>query len=402
MKVRKKVFKAAFAVLLIVSMLVPSSYFMPALNVQASTIDDLNKKLSDLQNQKKAKDDEIKNLQNDITKKQEYIQALQDQAANVQSQIDVSKQKIADLDGQITDAENAIAGKNQEIQDGLNTFKQRLRLVYKMGDFTTLDIVLNAQDINDFIDRAEFTQSFNDHDTALLQKLTTDKNSIAAQKADIEQKRQEVADEKTNLDSKKAELDGYTQKAQTALQELNASKQQTEQESAQIKKQMDAADNAIKAYIAEQEKIRQQQQQQQYSGGGFIRPVKVGYSYFISSEYGPRDGGYHYGRDYAVPVGTPIVASKDGTIVFANSTDSWGSGWGYYVFISHGGGFYTRYAHLSQVVVSPGQTVKQGDIIGYSGGRPGMAGAGSSEGPHCHFEVYVGTERKDPRNYLSN
>lgn len=86
--------------------------------------------------------------------------------------------------------------------------------------------------------------------------------------------------------------------------------------------------------------------------------------------------GYHTGVDFAVPVGTPVYAVADGKIENAN----WGKSYGTQAVQSVNGGF-VIYAHLSSLVVKPGQAVKRGDLIGKSGNT------GNSTGPHLHFEL---------------
>lgn len=114
-------------------------------------------------------------------------------------------------------------------------------------------------------------------------------------------------------------------------------------------------------------------------------------SYYISSEFGWRilrgERDYHEGIDLAAPAGTPIYAVKDG-VCTVHPFD--GDGYGYYVTIDHGDGIKTRYAHMSAVAVTDGQTVTAGEIIGYVGST------GNSTGPHLHFEVWSGGSRIDP------
>jgi murein DD-endopeptidase MepM/ murein hydrolase activator NlpD len=108
----------------------------------------------------------------------------------------------------------------------------------------------------------------------------------------------------------------------------------------------------------------------------------------ITSFYGWREDPftgeikYHDGTDIGAPNGTPILAAANGTVVTANSTDNWGGGLGYHVKIDHGGGFATVYAHCSAICVHAGDTVTQGQIIGYVGNT------GRSTGNHLHWEVY--------------
>ena len=92
-----------------------------------------------------------------------------------------------------------------------------------------------------------------------------------------------------------------------------------------------------------------------------------------------RDFGYHRGIDIANDTGTPIFASRQGTVTFAG----WASGYGNVIYIDHGSGFETRYAHLSDFHVSEGQWVDAGQRIG------DMGCTGTCDGPHLHFEIRV-------------
>ena len=100
---------------------------------------------------------------------------------------------------------------------------------------------------------------------------------------------------------------------------------------------------------------------------------------------------YHKGVDWATPIGTPIYASSGGVVAKAG----WGKGYGYVVYINHPDGRQTRYAHLSKVLVSVGQSVSQGDRIALSGNT------GVSSGPHVHFEILINGVQKDPLQYIN-
>lgn len=100
----------------------------------------------------------------------------------------------------------------------------------------------------------------------------------------------------------------------------------------------------------------------------------------------------HTGVDIAYSEGTPIVAAADGVVV---TTAYQPLGYGNYVFIRHGFGFYTRYAHLMRVYVHEGERVKQGQEIGLLGTT------GLSTGPHLHFEVWLGNQVIDPMRFLN-
>jgi murein DD-endopeptidase MepM/ murein hydrolase activator NlpD len=124
------------------------------------------------------------------------------------------------------------------------------------------------------------------------------------------------------------------------------------------------------------------------SASGFIWPI----SGVVTSEFGPRWGGFHPGIDIAGPNGGAIVAAMSGTVIYAQFNDG---GYGNMTVIDHGGSYATAYAHQSKLGVSVGQKVSQGQVIGYEGST------GFSTGPHVHFEIRVDGTAQNPRNFLS-
>ena len=113
----------------------------------------------------------------------------------------------------------------------------------------------------------------------------------------------------------------------------------------------------------------------------------------ITSCYGQRWGTLHAGIDFAMPAGTPIRAAAAGTVVKAGDA---GDGYGNSVFIDHGNGYLTHYAHQSSLKVGVGDKVSAGEVIGYEGST------GDSTGPHLHFEVHQGQmwNQIDPAPFL--
>jgi murein DD-endopeptidase MepM/ murein hydrolase activator NlpD len=111
----------------------------------------------------------------------------------------------------------------------------------------------------------------------------------------------------------------------------------------------------------------------------------------------PRDhgGGSHTGVDITAPVGSPIVAAEDGTVVAIHPNPS--RTYGNQIVIEHPGGIYTQYGHLGRIDVAPGAVVRSGDAIGLSGTtgnvpRDPRTGAVTVD-PHLHFEVRHGSMR---------
>lgn len=136
--------------------------------------------------------------------------------------------------------------------------------------------------------------------------------------------------------------------------------------------------------------------------GKWSKPVKG----IVTSRFGYRNkpskeaSSNHKGLDISVPVGTPVKAPADGNVVAAKLM----SGYGYCIYLYHGfingKSVQSRYAHLSRFAVSQGQNIKQGQIIGYSGGAPGHPGSGTSTGPHLHFEIRENDNPVNPVKYI--
>lgn len=131
------------------------------------------------------------------------------------------------------------------------------------------------------------------------------------------------------------------------------------------------------------------------SSGGWQWPVQGR----VGSGFGPRrapktrqgrGSSFHQGLDIAAPTGTPVYAANTGAVVHAGSA----GGYGLAVYIRHSGNVFSRYAHLSTVLVRRGMPVRRGELIGRVGST------GKSTGPHLHFEIRPGDRPTDPRKYL--
>lgn len=113
-------------------------------------------------------------------------------------------------------------------------------------------------------------------------------------------------------------------------------------------------------------------------------------SKYISSYYGNRSLGWHSGIDIAGNNGDNIYAYKDGKVISACYSGAYGN----MILIEHEDGMTTRYAHLSSILISTGEYVSGGSIIGY------MGSTGRSTGNHLHFEVIINGDTVNPYNYI--
>ena len=106
--------------------------------------------------------------------------------------------------------------------------------------------------------------------------------------------------------------------------------------------------------------------------------------------FGPRGTRFHTGIDYPAPMGTPVVAARDGVVSAVGSL----AGYGNVVELSHGQGVSTLYAHLSRILVEPGRRVTRGTTVGLVGRT------GDATGPHLHFELRIRGAAIDPAGAL--
>lgn len=236
-----------------------------------------------------------------------------------------------------------------------------------------------------------------------VQSLHADRAALEAKRADLESYQSELATKKSALDAQVAEINAVLAKLGQATSQYNSSL-------AALNAKQDALESQLASILR---KEAEEQRRQQQGGGsvqilssGFIWPLPGGRSaYWISSEFSPSRKHpitgvvrAHTGTDYVCSGinGKPIYAAADGTVSIASYDDG---GYGYFVMINHGlkGGdsYATLYAHMTHYTVSQGQSVKQGQVIGYVGS------SGAATGPHLHLEVRINGTPVNPNPYFS-
>lgn len=199
-------------------------------------------------------------------------------------------------------------------------------------------------------------------------------NSIEEAKNDLQANKQELA----------AAL-AETQRLADQLAALNTD-MQTLLEKAQEEEELvsDKIEELQNAYTLAEDREQQQ----------WVKPMQYK---TCTSKFGYRDhpvageAKFHYGVDLAADLGTPIVASRSGTVTVATYEDSAG----YYVVIDHLDGYTSRYMHMQKFIVTEGQFVVAGQIIGYCGS------SGVSTGSHLHFGIYHNGEAVNPADYIT-
>nr|WP_302665223.1 M23 family metallopeptidase [uncultured Agathobaculum sp.] len=380
------VIAAILVIALLASMLLSSLTFAGA----AEDVDELQDKLSSLEDEKAAVKEKIAEL----TKQANDVEATR---AALQSEIDLTKEEISTVEAYIDRLQEQIDVKTTELAAAEEALEQKeeefaltVRTTYEQGDSSYLEVLLNSSSFADLLSRMEIITAIMEDNKKIVAEYT-------AAKEDIEQKKQELQDTQDsqkeyqeNLNYKVDEL-AASEAEQAALAEsLQAYKAESEAEYDRISNEMQDVSNQIAALSA----------QSAASGGvpysgTFVWPTpsctttSSVYGYRVHPIYGTVK--FHAGEDIPASYGAEILAAASGTV----TTAGWVSGYGNYTVIDHGGGTMTAYGHQSSILVSVGQYVEQGQVIGYVGST------GNSTGPHLHFEVYQNGSTVDPKSFFS-
>ncbi|GAA3815346.1 M23 family metallopeptidase [Cellulomonas soli] len=347
-------------------------------------------------------------------------QARVDAAAEALAKAQREQALIADRLQAAQDEEQAVVTTIAQDDDRATQIRaaigQMAREAYKSGtDASGLDVVLGAESSEDFVQRYGLLSTALRTQSQVLDELSAIESANRSSQARLTAVKERIAELKAEADAKVAEADAARQEATAAkaaiddlVAQQTAKKAALESQRADIEAQLakidaerSAVESELNAIIAEQ-RARDSANQAptgSVSGALFGNPTSISPIY-VTSEYGMRlhpTLGYvrlHAGIDLRTYCGTPIYAGRDGTVVWAKSR----YGFGNQVMVDHG--FYrgnslmSSYNHMTSFVVSAGQSVSQGQLLGYSGNT------GTSAACHLHFEVYVNGATVNPRPLL--
>lgn len=389
---------AVAAAVFILTLIVPC-----AAEITQDDLDDLDRQI---QEQEKV----IAEIEDKTASNQEYLDALEKELSLSEQKLQQTQSEISSLNDQITQTEEQIAQQQEKIDATYAQLAKRLRSMYMNGQTSPLEMLFSSADYSTFLMSLELVSRTSAYDSemidsfkALIDEQNKQKESLTAQKADLETRRaqeeQEQADMQTKVDRQRELLD-----------ELDADSAQAVAIRQELEDQMDAYEEQIR-----QQAASGSQGDGTISGGGssggssstdiegadFAWPlmdVAYGNGAYISSDYGPRTDpytGFHKGLDITCggAQGKRICAAEAGTVIVA--AYGWNGGYGNYVIIDHGNGLSTLYGHCESLSVSVGQQVSRGEFIANVGNT------GNSFGPHCHFEVRINGNHTNPRPYLS-
>lgn len=389
----KKLAKRLLAVALVLSLaipLVPETMVVPASAVTQAEIDDLKSEASDLRSQQKELQNQLAAIKADKDKALEQKTLLEQQINATQAEINTIQAQIDKYDDLIAQKQEELAQAEAQEQAQYELFCERVRYMEEQGEVSYWSILFSSKDFADLLDNAMMVEEIMDYDNQVMDELIAIREQIAQDKADLETAREEQEAAKKEQEAAKASLKSQESEVDALIAQISSQQAEVEKAEAQMK----AAAAEIDRQVAAAEKELAAQISTVVSESGFMWPLP-GYN-TLSSLFGGRTHpvtgkpNNHTGIDIPAPSGTSILAAKSGVV----TTSTYNSSYGNYVVVSHSDGTSTLYAHMVRRGVSKGQTVSQGQVVGYVGTT------GSSTGNHLHFEIRVNGVRQDPVNYF--
>ncbi len=356
--------------------------------------DQLNNDIANLKQQASAIQSEINKLKSEKADQGAILAAVRKKIANTQAQIDRCNQEIASINSNINANKAEIAAKEAEIKDDIFEFKKRLSAMYMSNSDNSIQILLGAENFSDFLRLSQFTASMSARDKKLIEGLKSEISVLNDKNKENEKLLNDQVAIKSTINEQQRELEAQENEA-AAIYNNIAAEQSAEQ------KDLDAVNAEVKKL---QKKLEDDIASKQYAT--FINPNTglqwpVSGHFNISAHYKSNDAvhkGRHNGMDIAGGgiSGQPIRAVADGYVTLVHNGCSHnykkygnccGNGYGNYCTVNHGSlningttsNYVAYYAHASKIIVSNGQYVKQGQILGYVGTT------GWSTGYHLHF-----------------
>lgn len=417
MKKRKLLVSILAGIMALIMLLGLIAGFIPAAHAASSS--ELKAQLDALKAEKAEIDAQIQEIKGQISENNNEIKEMVAQKNLIDQEIFLLYQQESNINGQISTYSLLIADKQEQLVDAETKFndlteknKERIQAMEEEGQISYWSVLFQANSFSDLLDRVNMVQEIAAADKRRLEELDAAAKEVTEAKAALETEKEALEEVKAELAVTQAQLAEKRTQADALLAELVAKGMEYEDLMAQSEDEQAELAREIANKKDEYDKAKYQEwlatsvppttrptAPSDNSGsstpvsGGWKVPINYtamtsAFGWRIHPIYGTRK--FHYGVDLAAPTGTPIYATRSGTV----STASYNGSAGYYVQINHGDGYRSIYMHMTHYVVSAGQNVSQGQVIGYCGST------GGSTGPHLHFGISYNGSYVNPANYI--
>ena len=385
----------------------------PVSNVSATTMQEAQDSKNEAEGNKKDAQNVLDGLQERQNQLISDVEVLDKQVSDIQTKITAKEEEEDQLNTEIDDTQKKLAEAQVNEDNQYAAMMKRIQYLYENGEVEYIDTLMSSASFTDMLNKSEYVEQISSYDQKQLNALIQTRQDIQDYEATLEKDLKEVESVKADLETEKANLDTTISEKNAKIAEYSTDIDAQKALVDKYQQEMDAAEaemEAIQKRLDEERAAAQAAQQSgsgsgsgsgssspQYytpSGGSYMWPATQGSR--ISSYFGPRTSptagasSNHKGIDIPCPTGSDVVASAAGTVVVSQYSSSAG----YYIMIDHGNGVSTVYMHNSQLVVSVGQSVEQGQVIAKAGST------GYSTGSHCHFGVMVNGTYVNPLDYL--
>lgn len=382
---------------------------LPAEAQAAKSSSAIQQELNALKDENKAIQAEINAIQSKYDTNASEIQGLVDQKNAVDQEISLLNAQVQNLNEQITAYSQLIADAQDELDiaqftlNGLNEkHKLRIRAMEEEGGVSYWSVIFEANSFIDMLDRINMMQEIAASDQARLEEMRqaaalveNAQEQMQLGKAELEASNAALAESQMILEERRTASDALLRELAKKQDEFQAMLDESEA----------LQDDLMRSIASKEKELKEAKYEEKLAalaaaGGApasnatWSTPVS---GYTLTSPFGMRKHpvlGYdrmHNGIDMACAQGTPIYATRAGTVTTASYQ---AGGAGYYVSINHLDGFSSIYMHMTNYVVSAGQSVSQGQLIGYVGST------GISTGPHLHFGISYAGSYVNPLAYI--
>lgn len=332
------------------------------------------------------------------------VKSLDTTRKKLAADIKVTESKLKSTSLNIQTLENTMVDKERDIETHEAAISFALQSLADADTRPLLLDVLAASSLSDIWRDKTQLQGLNERLQQELYNIRETKNILALEKKKKELAKEEILDLQAELSGQKSVVE-ENQKAKERLLAETKSKEAVYQQmlAENLARQKESEADIFK--LESELKIKLDPSLIPSSRPGLLTwPLDT---VFITQRFGHTHGsarlyasGTHNGVDFRASQGTPVRAMLSGTVEGTGNTDEMNAqlrrqrkpvcgSYGRWILIRHDNGLSSAYAHLSASIVSPGQIVKTGEIIGYSGGTPGVNGSGYSTGPHLHVGLFA-------------
>lgn len=387
------------------ALLLAASFVTPAYATKQD-VDAAKQKASSLEEEKKKVENTLKSLEGLKSDAAAYVKQLD-------SSLETLNQEVEQLAGQISEKEAEISRTQLQLEEAkqveaeqYDSMKLRIKYMYERGNVSMIDLLLQSEDIVQLMNRAEYIRKISEYDKNMMDEYVATKEAITAHEAALEEEHVQLLGLQEQTQAKQQSVETLLSQKSRELKNFENQIQAAEGQISQYEQDIKAQEDKVKALEAEIKRKEEEARKAAEAAGKKYNTVSLGNINFIwpcpsssriTSGFGgrssPMEGASsnHQGVDIGASTGSAIVAAASGTVVISTYSYSAGN----YVMLSHGGGVYTVYMHCSQLLVSEGQEVSQGQTIAKVGST------GYSTGPHLHFGVRSGGQYLNPLNYVS-